>query len=278
MLDGRPIGWDELRPTLVELSGGEALAEFILDRGLEVRLQQRGMIISEDQIRVERGLFTTAVADDPNEAERLLQLVRRQRKLGELRFSGMLWRNAALRTLVQDQVEVPDALVRKAYNFQFGPRYHVRLILVEALAEASKLKRRVAEGESFIDLAVEHSIDRSRAQGGLLDPIRPSDTSYPQVLRKVLGRMSLGQVSDPILLDRGFAVVKLERLEQAKGTPFEAVEERLRREARLSVEQLHMERTAREIVQEMSGHLIVLDSGLSKSWRIRRAEMLGQVD
>ena len=48
----------------------------------------------------------------------------------------MLWRNAALRTLVQDQVEVPDALVRKAYNFQFGPRYHVRLILVEALAEA----------------------------------------------------------------------------------------------------------------------------------------------
>ncbi len=61
---------------MVELSGGEALAEYVVDVNLSRRLQQRGLRVDDQMVRAERAIFTASVSSDPNEAERLLQHVR----------------------------------------------------------------------------------------------------------------------------------------------------------------------------------------------------------
>ena len=111
--DGDPITWNDLSPSLIELKGGQALSERVLDVGLRSRLRRQGLSISEEDIARERGLLARVSGSDRDEGERVLGKIRQSQGLGDVRFPQMLWRNAAMRRLVQDQVEVPDAVVRK---------------------------------------------------------------------------------------------------------------------------------------------------------------------
>ena len=273
-LHGVSIRWDDLRPIMVELSGGEALAEYVVDVNLSRRLQQRGLRVDDQMVRAERAIFTASVSSDPNEAERLLQHVRVEQKLGEKRFERLLRRNAGLRLLVQDEVDVPPSIVQKAYDYEHGPRHEARLIVVEALNKAADVVRRARAGESFAELATLHSTDDSRAAGGQLDPIRTGDTTWPQAVRAAVSQLEPGQVSDPILLEGSFAVLKLQRRIEAHPVPFDQVEADLTRRARRGVERTHMQRLARQFLRD--AQLILTDSALSKSWQRRKALMLGE--
>jgi len=273
-MHGRPINWEDLRSSMMELIGGRALAEYVLDSGLKRRLKQRGLIVDEELIDGERTLFTASVSPDLNEAERLLVQVRREQKLGDLRFQRLLERNAGLRLLVQNHVQVVPSVVRKAYDYQYGPRYQARLIVVASLDQASNIVQRARGGDSFIQLVDQYSTDASRHQEGLLSPIRPSDTTWPVAIRSTIVQMAPNQISDPILLDHGFGVLKLEEHLEAQKVSFEDVKERLAQRARLGIERMHMQRLARELLREAD--LTITDSALSKSWAEHKALILAE--
>ena len=274
-LRGTPVTMDHLRRSLIELGGGEALAEVVLDLGLRRRLQQRGESISDEQIREERRIFTSSAATDPNDAERILQRVRREQNLGDHRFGRLLWRNAALRMLVREKIVVPDAAVRQAYDYEYGPRYNARLIVVDSLGEASRIVNRARAGESFIDLAIRHSTDASRAAGGLVPPIRPTDTTWPGAIREQIVAMQVGQFSDPIILGQSFAILKLEEHIPAQNVRYEDVEPQLQQRARLGIERMHTQRLAREIVLEADRDLTIMERALKVSWDQQKKAMWG---
>lgn len=248
LYNNQPIPLAELLPALLEASGGQVLAEWLLDRELDRRLAERNLALSLADIEAEKRLLLESLDLDPDQAQRLLDQIRQSRGLGPNRFQALLRRNAALRRLVRDQVTVTPADLQQLYQLRYGPRFQARLITVDSLPKAAELVRLARQGQSFIDLAIAHSTDPSRFQGGLLPPISPADPTFPQAVRQALTQLQPGQISDPIALDTGFAILKLERKIEPAEVRFDDVKEQLQRLAELQNQRLLMDQLARQIL------------------------------
>lgn len=288
---GEPVDRDDLIAPLMEAAGGQVLAELVLDHRIAERLEQRGVTLSEADLDAERGRVRDALAEEEDEAARLLTQLRRQRGLGERRFEQFLRRNAGLRKLVAEDVSVDEDAVRQAYRLEYGQRYRVRIIVVERFEEASRLRRKVIEhGASFGDLAARHSVDASADRGGLLSPISPDDASYPQSIREVLPELArraeraaeaddegaragaTARLSDVIALEGQFALVWLEEKIEPEPIEFADVRQELEIDVRRRLERGYMRQLARELLGE--ANVTVLDPVLSESWSQQRDVML----
>jgi len=273
VVDGEPIRWEAIRDRLAEAAGASVLEEVVLDRRLADAAARAGVSLSAADVEEENRLYAAALAEGAAEgrdadAERLLERVRRRRGLGEARFSALTRRTALLRKLVQPDVEVSDAALREAYALRHGPRYEGRLITTATLREASEARAAVADGTPFTEAAARRSTDVSAERGGLLEPISAADPTYPKSIRDALQRLEPGEVSLPIALDDGYAVLKLERVIPPDGVTLEEARPRLRREVRLRQERILMNELARELLDDAS--VTVFDPALRWAWETRR--------
>lgn len=273
-LGSEAITAGQLMPSLLEVGGGAVLSEFILDTMLRKRLTATGEpAIGPDRIDQERQYLAQTLADDPDQAARLLAEVRQLRGLGPVRFEALLWRNAALRRLVSDKVQVTEPAVRQEYRLSYGGSARVRLLMQSTLGEIQATRREIVDGgQAFGELAALRSIDPSAAQGGLLSPIRPDDSSYPQSLREVASQLEVGQVSEPIALDGGFALLKLDARLPGSEVSFEEVRGSLEQAVRLRAERVLMQQLARELTG--SAEVVVLDPSLNAAWQNQRRSLL----
>ncbi len=273
-INGQPVTDADLRGRLIEVAGGQVLSERILDRMIRERLDQRGLTLTPELIDAEESHMRSTLSADTNEATRLLIKMLSDRGLGRQGFESMLFRNAGLRLLVQDQIELSPALIRQAYELRYGERFRVRIIVTDSLTQASDLLVRASEGESFADLAALNSTDASAAQGGLLSPISPADPSYPKALRQSLSSMPIGGVSDLIAADDRFIIMKLQEKLPADPVAFEAVQSELQRTVRLEAEGQRMQQAARSMLAEAK--VVILEPTLNKSWLNQKAKMQGE--
>lgn len=267
-INGTTVTDRDMQGPLIEAAGGSVLSEITLDRLIRDRLDQRGLTLTPTLIEQEKTNMLATLSADPDEAVRLLGEMRTRRGLGELRFQSMLFRNAGLRLLVQDQVEVVPALVFQAYELQHGKRYRVRILVAETMARASELLTRVKAGEPFSDLAAKHSTDSSAAQGGLLSPISPVDATYPKTLRQSLEGMKVGGISDLLAVDDRFIIMKLEEILPADPISFVDARPQLERTVRLETEAQLMQQAARAMLADAK--VVVLDPALNKSWNAQQ--------
>lgn len=270
-LDGEAVRVADLRATLFESAGGQALSELLIDRAVARRMADRRLKVTDADLDAERDRLAATLHADRDQAQRFINELRERRGLGPERFDRLLRRNAALRLLVQEEIVITDAALRQAYDIRHGPRRQVRIIVTNTVTDAQRLARQAAEGASFIDLAIAHSIDGSRAQGGLLDPISPADPTWPKGLREAITTLEPGQVSNPIALDRGFAIVQLQRVLPGSDAAFEQVLPELERMVRLDMEGQAIRRLIRTMVDEAD--LLILDPALDWSWRNQQRDL-----
>jgi foldase protein PrsA len=274
VVDGRPITFDAIRPALIEAGGGAVLEEAVLDELLQREAERRELKITRAQIEAERELLAqtltgSGAAADPTEAGRLLAQVRAARGLGDVRFNALLRRNATLRALVAADVRITDSALDQAYAMSFGARFRARLITTAAAADATKLAQEVRAGADFSSLAAERSTDASAARGGLLEPISPLDPAYPAAIRSTLRSLKPGEVSDPIALDSGFAILQLiEEVPAPQAAPDrEAALPELERRVRTEQERLLMNQLVRRLLD--SARVSITDRNLERAWRAR---------
>lgn len=275
-LDGRPITVNDLLPDLLETAGGQALVDLLIDRAVRERLAERQLTIAAAEIESEKALLLESLSSDANQAQRLLDELRESRGLGEVRFAKLLERNASLRRLVADQVQVTEAAIRQAYRLGYGEKNEARLITVASLSQAAELVRRAREEKDvagFVDLAIAFSTDSSRAQGGLLPPVSLEDATFPQAIRQALSTMQVGQVSDPVAIENGFAVLRLERKIAAPSVGYDDVKPMLTRSVRVQLQRMAMQRLAREILQQSSP--AVTDAALDRSFLWQKRAIVG---
>ena len=261
---GQPVVIQQLQADLVDLAGRQVLREYVLDQALEQQLDSRGWQVGEAEQAAERERLLQTLSDDQDQAVRLLHELRAQRGLGPRRFKQLLWRNAALRRLVADEVTLRPAAVRQAYDLAYGPRQKVRVIVTPTLRRAVDLRTKIENGQSFADLAVTDSTDPSSASGGLLPPMSLVDPGYPKALRQAVGLLSPGKVSPPVSVEGGFAILKLEATIPAEAVPFEQVEPTLARRVRLQAERVLMDQLARDLLG--AARVVVLDADLHRVW------------
>jgi len=271
-VNGQPVTQGQLFEPLVEAAGGRVLTEIVLNRMVRERLEQRGIELTEKQIQAERQLVLQALASDENQSVVLLQQMRRRSGLGKRRFQALLRRNAGLRQLVQDEVEVSDAALRQAHERQYGPRYEGRILVTARAREARRLRQKITKGTPFATAAARHSTDPSAAQGGLLSPISPADASYPQIIRETLTELKPGEISQVIAVQDGYALLKLERKIEGRSVKLADVEDALTETVRRRAERLRMRKRAQSLLAQ--ANVVVLDDTLGKRWDQHKQSVL----
>ncbi|MHC4590183.1 MAG: peptidylprolyl isomerase [Planctomycetota bacterium] len=209
LVEGRVVDWGELRPLLNEAAGADVLADVVLDRMLVAELDDAGILITAQELDAERALFYETLSPDPDTAARLARQLRARQGLGRQRLDRLLRRNAALRALVRDRVEITEEAISRMYEIAHGPKRQARLIVAPTLNDAQAAINRVNAGELFADVAVEVSTDTSAARGGMLEPISRADASYPQALREAVWALEPGELSRPVFLGDRYAVLAL---------------------------------------------------------------------
>ena len=260
-----PVTLVGMRERLMEAAGGEVLREMRLEAAIREKLDARGFEISEEAIRAEEDRLLLELDESPDIAARLLDAVRASQGLGDVRYRSLLWRNAALRALVQDDVAVDADTVELLWRINHGPRLRTRIIVVNSFSRAATIVQQLDEGEEFTRLAVDWSIDSSRDRGGLLDPFSMDDVSYPLALRKAFDDLDPGQHTNAVLLGDRYLVGRLEERIPADGVRFESVKDRLREQARITRERMLMQEEAYRLRNEPA--MRIFDGTLETSFQ-----------
>ena len=86
-------------------------------------------------------------------------------------------------------------------------------------AQAEELRKRLLSGEPFPRLAGEHSVAASKANGGLIGPLKSEELST--ALRDLLDRMQVGDITSVLRTQRGYQILKLESRTESKVRTFE---------------------------------------------------------
>lgn len=107
---------------------------------------------------------------------------------------------------VKSQVKVAEADVQDLYEKQ-RYSYHLLWIFLRSQALADQVSRRIAAGEDFGRLAEIYSMDPSRSRGGDIGA-RPLGT-LPQSVEDIVSALSPGEVTDPIVYDSYYVIIKL---------------------------------------------------------------------
>ena len=266
MLEGEAITLEMMRKRLFEQAGAETLRELKLEHALKDALEDASILIEDQALEQEEHLLLQRLSDDENAARRLLLNLRTNEGLGSVRYQALLWRNAALRALVQDDIIIGEPLLKRLHHVQHGPRVVVRLIVVSTLQEAEELHTRIEAGEPFDELAATRSIDSSRDRGGLIGPISLQDPAWPPALRTALEDTGPNEVTDIVFLENRFAIAHVDSLVAPDGVSLEASRADLIDMARLTQERIKMATLAGRLGEIPS--MRVLDPTLRKSWDI----------
>jgi len=269
LVQGQSVPWGALRDILNEAAGGLALEEVILERRLRSLLAERKIIITKAQTQAELNRLLDSLDHDPDRAAAQWEKLRVQRGLGTHRLRGLLWRNAALRALVQDRVRITEAKRTHMSDLLYGEKRQARLITTQSLSDMEAILARLDAGESFLDLAVSLSTDASAARGGLLEPISREDDAYPPALRKQLWTLKPDDISPPLLLNDQYGVVKLIRVLPPTTMPEDAEPDALERLVRQREERRLMDQLARRLLEDVK--VTIFDSSLQTSWKQRRS-------
>ena len=263
VVNGEVVSWDEFKPLLIESGGSEALGELVLDRLLQEKCSENSIEISKTDTEREKDLLLSRLSDDLDEAIRLLESIRRNRHLGPVRFQHLLWRNAALRKLVARKVNVSRSDLEQEYQLRYGDLYQARLIVTGTLQQAQQARQEINAGKPFGEVAAAFSQDVSAQRGGILDPVSLADTTYPEIIRDALGRMHEGDVSPPLGLSNGFALLKLEKVIHRDKPDMESVRGELTEKVQFRQQRLLMDELARTLLA--SADVSVFEKGLKWS-------------
>ncbi|MBG85067.1 MAG: hypothetical protein CMJ40_11060 [Phycisphaerae bacterium] len=243
-IDRDPVTLLAMRERLLEAAGGEVLREIRLEQALQQKLDEQGIEIGDEAIQAEEDRLLLELNEDPDTATQLLEAVRASQGLGDVRYRGLLWRNAALRALVQEKVQVDVETMQLLWKITHGPKLRTRIIVVNSFSRAAMIVQELQSGGDFTRLAVDWSIDSSRDRGGLLEPFSMADPSYPLALRKAFDDLEPGEYTNAVLLGDRYLVGRLEERIPADGTAYDSIENRLRSQARIAQERMLMQEEA----------------------------------
>jgi len=265
MLDDDPITISSMQARLLEQSGAETLRELRLEAALRTALLEAALRVEQQHIDAEEQELLERFSEDEDTALMVLQTLRRNEGLGPERYAALLWRNAALRMLVQGEIDPAPETLERLYRLEYGRKHVIRIVVVPTLQEAQELLEQAQQGTPLAELAT-HSMDPSRDRGGLVDPFSLEDPSWPQALRTELADLKPGDLTGIVFLEDRYAVAGVEQIVPADAVEFETVRAELDRTARLSQERLKMAELAGRL--GVLPRVRILDPELRRAWAV----------
>ena len=214
----------------------EAVDELLLvQRGREL-----GLALGEEQFN---SILENIRKSNNIETEEQFQAALKQEGMTMIDLRRALERqmlaSEAQRRDVVDKVSVTEAEARTFYEarkeeFTTPSEVTLREILIEvptsdrginvaqddeARAEAEDVRKRLLAGEPFPRLAADHSDAPSKANGGLIGPIRQNELA--DTLQAQLVNLKVGDLTEVIRTSRGYQLLKLESRTETRIRTFE---------------------------------------------------------
>jgi foldase protein PrsA len=154
------------------------------------------------------------------------------------------WKEHIRNSLLQEEILTRDVKVSekemKAYFevnkelFTIPTAYHLSHIIVKSSDEAEKAIKELSQGSSFSALAMERSIEEFSAnEGGDIGYIMDGEERYPSDYLNAAKKLKKGTWSEPINVEQGYAIVKLEGIMKGKKYSYQDVKQQIRREIAL---------------------------------------------
>ncbi|MGX6446276.1 peptidyl-prolyl cis-trans isomerase [Neobacillus sp. K501] len=177
----------------------------------------------------------------------------------ETKTSEKEWKRQIRNTLMQEEILTRDVVIsdkemKSFYEkneelFNIPTAYHLAHIIVKTEEEANKAIKELSEGSNFAALAMEKSIEEFSAnEGGNIGFLIEGEERYPAEYLKAAKKLKKGAWSDPIKVDQGFAIVKLEgKLKDVKYS-YKDVKQQIRRE--IALEQMKTSASAETFWEE----------------------------
>jgi foldase protein PrsA len=187
LVNGEPVGREELFEAMYATGGKEALEQLIAKKLIVQEAIKNGLEISEDELNL-YGLNEEAFREDA----RLNLLVRK---------------------LAMAEIETTDEEARQFYEenrflFEQPEEVETRHILVETRATADQVLAMLNEGGDFGELAAEYSIDFSNKDNEGYLGFFSRGTMVPE-FEEVAFALEIGEISSPVETDFGFHIIEL---------------------------------------------------------------------
>jgi hypothetical protein len=167
---------------------------------------------------------------DPSEYQALLDQFLQRRNMSRGEWDLLMHINATLRKIVEPKARgrLTDDQVNEAFRQMYGEKVQVHHIQGANLQEIAEAKRRLAAGESFDDVARAVSRNaRTAPLGGELPPFT-RQSAFPQAFKDAAFALQPGQVSDPVMADNAYHLIKLIRKIEPTVIKFEDVKDSIR--------------------------------------------------
>ena len=230
-VNGQPIYMDRLHRSLVQVHGLLIPEMLIHDLLIEQEAKRLGVSVSPEDVAAENDLALRNVfpsGTSPDQRERLLDQVLRDRGLTRGLWEATVRRNALLRKMVAPEVKVTEAMVKAEFFRAYGAKVQVRQIRLPSVHEAQNILTLVEKGDDFAKLARSYSTDTTTApNGGLLPAFTRQETSVPRAVRDVAFALKDGQVSSIVQVGSSFHVLKLVKRITPPQIKYESVRDQL---------------------------------------------------
>jgi peptidyl-prolyl cis-trans isomerase SurA len=229
----------ELRKAIVEVTPQlilEAVDELLLiQRGREL-----GLALGDEQFK---SIVENIKKSNNIDSEDQFQAALKQEgmTMTDLRraLERQMLASEAQRRDVMDKISVTEAEARAYYethkqDFTTPSEVTLREILIEvpvtdqgvnvaqddeAKAEAEGVRKSLLAGEPFAQLAAEHSDAASKANGGLIGPIKRDELA--EALQERLDKMKVGDLTEVLRTQRGYQILKLESRSETRIRSFD---------------------------------------------------------
>jgi foldase protein PrsA len=163
----------------------------------------------------------------------------KQNLKNEKRLKEQIRTNLLLEELLTKDAKVSNDELESYYQknkdlFNVPAAYHLSHIVVGTKEEADQTRQELGEGSNFSTLAMERSIDEFSAnEGGDIGYISEQDERYPLEYIQIAKELKTGAYSQPINVEQGFAILKLEGKITGRNYAFKDVKEAIRRQMAL---------------------------------------------
>jgi peptidyl-prolyl cis-trans isomerase SurA len=250
--DLRKLAVQQLTEDRVKIQAAKAmdieLPEGAIEAGIEEFATGRGLTMDDVQLALDARHIDQQTLDDFVE-------------------SGLLWREVIgtrFRARAMPTEADLDAALEIAAN---TPQEMLTLAEIalpyaelgqpETDALAERLYRQAAGGANFAALAGQYSRSASAERGGVLDPV-PA-TNLPPAFRTEVLLLRPGQVTRPLPISGGVAIIKLVSIKQVPPQPIDAANPEVRDQLRQRLFSERITSFGQGYLQELLGDAIIVD-------------------
>jgi parvulin-like peptidyl-prolyl isomerase len=297
-VQGDVITRKDLEPVLIEGYGLNALLALVQLDMVQQEAARRHVAVTPDDVANERvitmdnlrrateqiesnGQPTTQPQNlSPEQENQLLDQLLQQQHVSRAEFDVILKVNAYLRKIAEPKVNanLTEEAIRRQFNAMYGEKVVAHYIRCNNMSEVADVRRDLAAGKSFEDVARARSLDRyTAASGGELPPFTLFDNRFPPEFKQVVFNLKVGEVSDAVQIGKFIYIAKLIDIIPPAHARFEDYRDVVKKELYDNTVQAAMKAMRDDLANRALGSLRIRNPVLAKQWADRIESQNGQI-